>query len=173
MCLLLCPCLCITSCPHSAVSQFPLIRFFFFLLLYAVMLCCFSPRCCSATWVMWWVVPVRNTGWAIYSLCSPELGCLTAGLLAAAVAAAASVFVSPLLSNTSRIQQGPTSLTYMNALNQQVRWQVQADWSESACETCVNIWFPSSPMFDFLFCKDWYVFNCFITMFYSLSIQRP
>lgn len=52
--------------------------------------------CSSATWVMWWVVPVRKPAWAIYSLCSPELDRLTAGPLAAA--ATASVFVS----NTSR-----------------------------------------------------------------------
>lgn len=81
-------------------------------------------HCCSATWVMWWVAPVRNPAWAIFNLCSPELDCRTAGLLAAA---AASVFVSPLLSNTSRIQQGPTGLTSMNTLDQ----RGQDDYSKS------------------------------------------
>lgn len=59
---------------------------------------CASLQCCcgSVTWVMWWVVLLRKTSRAIFSLrCSPELGWLTAGLLAAAVAAAAAVSASP------------------------------------------------------------------------------
>ena len=57
---------------------------------------------------------------AIYSLCSPELGCLTAGLLAAAAAAAESVFVSPLLSNTSRSNRDNQPHTDRDAVNQLV-----------------------------------------------------
>lgn len=74
--------------------------------------------CCSATWVMWWVVPVRKPAWAIYSLCSPELDRLTAGLLAAATAAAGSVFVSPTPAGSNRDR---TSLPSMNTLNQRVQ----------------------------------------------------
>lgn len=120
----LCQFLGITSCPHQAVSRPPLLLFN--VVQYAVVLLCSVLLFCHMGNVVGGAC--ERLSWAIYSLCSPELGRLTAGLLAAAAAAEASVFVSPLLSNTSRIQQGPTSLTY--ALNQQVHWQVQAHCSE-------------------------------------------
>lgn len=45
------------------------------------------------TWVVWWVVPVRKTAPAIYSLRSPDLDCFTAEL----------VFVSALLKEDSKM----------------------------------------------------------------------